>query len=395
MRLAVVMAVFAGGTVALTAGGRLDVPFEHVVTLRGRLASVGDLFRDPRVVRILREHDLRVETTSAGSREVATGDLTPWDFVFPSGEPAAKQIHDTRQAQGAYSAEPQPQPFQSPLVLATYRPYAEALVHAGAAVRTGPGSGPGTGTGSGPGSGPGLYYSLDMHAFLRLTEGGKKWSDIGLRTSTYGFTSRNVVLAHTSDTCESNSADSYLALVAYTLAGGEMPTGPGEADALARRAASVLRAQGGPGSDLFSAYVTDEGRRTAPVAVVYEHQYLDYQARYRATHPSVDTDRVLLYPREQVMSRPHFIALDPAADRLGRLLVTDPALRRREAELGYRVTGGGDSGGAEFADALAREGVPVPHADDGHDLSQAILPDEADLDRMVAAVKPCPPPVRR
>jgi hypothetical protein len=88
------MAVFIGGTIALTVTGRLGLPFQQVVTFRGRPASVGDLFQDPRMIRVLRKNSLRVETVSDGSREVAAGSPDGLDFVFPSGKAAPDWIHD-------------------------------------------------------------------------------------------------------------------------------------------------------------------------------------------------------------------------------------------------------------------------------------------------------------
>lgn len=121
--------------------------------------------------------------------------------------------------------------------------------------------------------------------------------------------------------------------------------------------------------------------------MVYEHQYLRYQAEYRATHGAVDGERVLLYPDTPIVSQPHFIALAPRADRLGRLLVADPALRRREAELGYRV-----KTGDEFTAALERERIPVPPTvTDDKDDTNAVLPDAQVLDRVITTIKPsCP-----
>ncbi|MER5523575.1 hypothetical protein ABT075_03040 [Streptomyces sp. NPDC002677] len=55
--------------------------------------------------------------------------LKGMDVVFPSGQPAAKMILDRQQGVSAKSARP----FVTPLVLATFREYAETLVKAGVA----------------------------------------------------------------------------------------------------------------------------------------------------------------------------------------------------------------------------------------------------------------------
>lgn len=86
----------------------------------------------------------------------------------------------------------------------------------------------------GVGSGGGMYYSLHMDRFLSVVEAGKKWRDIGLTREKYGVTNESPVRASTSDICESNSADSYLALVVYTLGRGQVITGDGPASLLNR-----------------------------------------------------------------------------------------------------------------------------------------------------------------
>ncbi|WUH92055.1 hypothetical protein OG900_19355 [Streptomyces sp. NBC_00433] len=360
-RLTLAMGMLVGGTAVLGANGRLGVPFEHVTTLTGRLASVGDLFEDPRMTRLLRKHGLKVDTLTAGSREVANGSLEGLDFVFPSGEDAAMQIKQTRQRQGRYDKDWHP--FASPLVLASYRPYADALAADGDARATGP-----------------LYYSLDMARFLKL--GTRTWQSIGFRTP--GATSGNLVLAHTSDICQSNSADSYLGLIAFTFNGLRVPTGYPEADRLAARMRDLVLRQGVPGADLMTSYVSRSGPAIDPVVVVYEHQFLAYQAAYRAAHGEPDDSRVLLYPSSQLLSRPSFIALDHRADRLGELLASDPEIRRRETELGYRVTG------SEALDGtLRKEHVPVPDPTAGG-LTSAEMPDTPVLERMIDGIKDCP-----
>ncbi|MFD9209068.1 hypothetical protein ACFVZM_22645 [Streptomyces sioyaensis] len=369
------MALTVTGIICLTMTGHLLLPFERVTTLKGRLASISDFFEDPQVIRILRKHGLRVEAFNAGSRQVATGSLKGLDFVFPSGKPAADRINDARQAAGEYSKNFHP--FDSPLVLASFRPYAEALHARQVALpqRT-------------PGGGAPLYYTLDMDRFLSLTRQRLSWND--LHVDHYGISNGNLVVAQTSDICQSNSADSYLGLVASTRHHNAPPTDTTSARALARGISSLLLSQGSASDSLYTYYIDSNGISQDPIAVLYEHQYLAYQATYRAAHGTPDTERVLLYPRAEMMSQPHFIALNHQADQLGKLLETDPELRRRETQLGYQLVPSDSVD--ELATYLNGESIPAPQPA-GDEQTVAKMPDWQVLEQMIAAIKRCPKPV--
>ncbi|MFI6028164.1 hypothetical protein [Amycolatopsis magusensis] len=167
---------------------------------------------------------------NSGSREVATHDIDRYDFVFPSGQPPADLIMSSRLNSGkeaqAYV------PFVSPIVLATYRPYALALHDAGVAT-------PMDASREHP-----LYYEVDISAFVGLTEQGKRWNDIGVRE--HGIQNNNLVLAHTSDVCLSNSGGTYQGLIAYAKNGSRIPAADGEVTALAESLKPLYRARARP-----------------------------------------------------------------------------------------------------------------------------------------------------
>ncbi|MFI0774178.1 hypothetical protein [Streptomyces sp. NPDC021212] len=381
LALPLAFALVVAGTVRLASAGHLFLPFQPVTTLEGRLGSKAVLFEDPEVTRILLRNGIRVHTLSAGSREVAVGSLDGYDFAFPSGPAAGRLITDAREARGQYSDSKWP--LETPLVLATYRPYAETLRKAGMATPQSP-----------SGGGKPLYYSLDMDKFLDTTERGETWNDLGIGKQ--GIRNGNVVLARTSDLCQSNSAGTYLSLVAYTRNGGKVPAGTAEAEKVARRIKPLLTAQGSAGADLFQQYSAHKDPTRDPIVVVYEHQYLAYQARYGAARHRYDSDRVLLYPRVPMMTRPQFIMLSHKADRLAELLVGDPALRSRATALGFRVLGSGSDGGGSLGTEalrtyLRRQGVPPPPAEPaGHDETKAGTPKPTVLERMLRIVDDCP-----
>ncbi|MFE7127145.1 hypothetical protein [Streptomyces sp. NPDC057617] len=369
------LAAVLTGVTLLAAAGKILLPFERITTLEAKMASKRDFFEDPEVQRLLLKHRIRVHITSSGSREVAIRDISSYDFVFPSGQPAGDLIVAERQAKGR---DPKVfRPFVSPIVLPTYRAYAETLEDAGIATAQ---------SGSGPGR-P-LYYVLDMEKFLKAIAQKRRWNEIGIRD--HGISNANRIVVQSSDVCDSNSAGTYLGLVAFTWHGGadEVPDTDEEADGRGR-AIKPLMDQGLPGTDVFRTYISPEGDRIAPVVVAYEHQYLNYQAQYQAESGKLDTDRVLLYPSAQFVTQPQFIALNEEGDRLGELITHDPELRQRAMELGFRILDpAGEVAGDQLTTFLEERNIPVPSMAD--DNTRSSMPRLRYLERMISIVGGCP-----
>ncbi|WP_345563547.1 hypothetical protein [Streptomyces plumbiresistens] len=356
------------------ASGHLMLPLQNVVTIEAKMASKRDFFEDPEVERLLLKHGFRVHITSMGSREIANQDIKGYDVVFPSGQPAADLI--TRERAAADRPATTYRPFVSPIVLATYREYADALREKGVAERQ-------------PRSGDEpLYYTLDMGKFLDLTKAGQRWDDIGI--SRQGVRNGNKILAQSSDICEANSAGTYLGLVAFVEYENDAPDTEPEAEKLARRIKPLLVEQGLPSSEKAETYLSADGKGISPIAVIYEHQFLAHQIRYEAEHGTPDTERVLLYPSTRFVTEPQLVALTRDGDRLGDLVATDPELQTRAMELGFRVReSGSDATGDQLADFLGERSIPAPvtSADD----TKAVLPRLPLLERMIQIVGDCPP----
>ncbi|MEU5700255.1 hypothetical protein [Streptomyces aurantiacus] len=372
--LALVLPVPVVGLVLLLASGHLTLPLDRVVTIEAKMASKRDFFEDPGVRRILMEHGFRVHITNMGSRDIATQDVAGYDVVFPSGQPAADLI--TRERAKAGHPVLTYRPFVSPIVLATYREYAETLRDAGIAE-------PQRGGASAP-----LYYTLDMDKFLQQTRQGKRWKDLGIKK--HGVDNGNKILAQTSDVCDSNSGGTYLGLVSFVWHGNDAPNSGKEADKYARDIKDLLIEQGLPGSERAETYLSVDGKSIAPISVIYEHQYLAHQIRYEATHGKPDDGRVLLYPSTRFVTEPQLVALSDDGERLGELVLEEPELQHKAMELGFRVRDAtSDSTSAQLAAFLADRGiqVPVTSADD----TKAVLPRLPLLERMIQAVGECPP----
>ncbi|WP_254407718.1 hypothetical protein [Streptomyces sp. GMY02] len=368
--LPLLAAVLTGATL-LGVQGKILLPFERIVTLEGKMASKRDYFEDPEVQRLLLKHRIRVHISSSGSREVAVRDISKYDFVFPSGQPAGDLITSQRADTKVY------RPFVSPIVLPTYRAYAETLEDAGIATAQ-------------PRSGPGLplYYVLDMEKFLTAIGREQRWNELGIRD--HGPSNGNRILVQSSDVCDSNSAGTYLGLVAFTWhgKGDEVPDTDQEADARARAIKPLLE-QGMANTDVFRTYISPEGTGIAPVVVAYEHQYLTYQAQYRAKSGKLDTDRVLLYPSKQFVTQPQFIALNADGDRLGELVTRDPELRQRAMELGFRILDpAGEVASDQLTTFLEERQIPVPSM--AGDNTRSSMPKLRYLERMISIVGGCP-----
>ncbi|WAP59587.1 hypothetical protein [Streptomyces sp. S465] len=375
--LVTALAFPVAGLLALTAGGHLLLPFEGVTTLEGKIASKAEFFEDEEVQRILVKHGIRVHITRMGSRDIATTSFDGYDFAFPSGQPAAEMIKNDRRDGYAKARSP----FVSPIVLATYREYAETLRDNGLAT-------PRQGTG-GQRNNP-LYYTLDMGKFIDVSARGKTWDEIGIGRR-HRTTNGNRILAQTSNICEANHAGTYLGLVAFVENGNAVPTNDAAADRVAGLIKPTLVSQGLPSEEMFKTYEVPEGKGVAPIVVVYEHQYFAYQIRQRQQTGKPDAERVLLYPSTQFLTEPEYIALTPEGDRLGELLATDEQLQRRAMELGFRVL---DSSSKATSTALYRfladQGIPAP-ASAAND-TKATLPSLPLLERMITSVGDCPPP---
>jgi hypothetical protein len=372
---AVLMALLGLGVLLPT--GNLLVPFVPTLTLEGKTGSKGDFFRDAEVERILMSYHIRVHVTQTGSRDVAIHDIDEYDFVFPSGQPASDLIINERTNAVPARYTKVYRPFTSPIVLATYREYADTLADNGIA----------TAQAAGDGEGP-LYYRLDLKAFLALVaDPTKTWNSIGI--GKHGVSNGNGVLAHSPNICSSNSSGTYMGLVAFVQNGNQVPHDLAEAQRLANQIRPLVTAQGLPSADLFRPYITPDGPGTAPIIVVYEHQFLAYQVDQKAKFTKSDPRRVLLYPTTNFLTQPEFIALNPDGDRLGQLVTTDPRLRQRAVELGYRVLAPNSAAESLPLEQYLRDhDLPVPSS--GNDDTKAFLPELNLYEEMIKITGGCP-----
>lgn len=399
IRVAIALPLALAGLIALLVTGNTLRPFDRITTIEARMGSKSDYFKDPEVQRLLLEHGIRVNIHRLGSRANATISMKGMDAVFPSGQPAA-QLVLKRQDRSVQSVRP----FATPLVLGTFRDYAETLRRLDVATPQ-----------PVPGDAETLYYDLDMRKFMNLLDGLDNGRETGdqdgdgkpERTDTWngiGFdqggrrSNSGRVLVRTSDVCQSNSAGTYLSILAFVANGGSTP-GAGEADEakareeadeVARRIKPLIDIQGLWADEQADEYFSDIGESVAPISVIYEHQFLAHQIEYERTHDKQDFHRALLYPSPYALTEPQLISLNDKGDRLVRIIQEDPDLRQRAIELGFRVRfSGADSTSEQLNSYLREHGVQVPRQN--HDQSQVYEPDLEVLEEIINSVGACPP----
>lgn len=277
-------------------------------------------FADPRVREVFRANGLEVRVDPAGSRQIATSvRLDGYDFAFPSSAPAADRLLQVRPAARTYA------PFSSPMAIATSAPIVALLEEAG--VVTGD--------------------RFDVPRYLELAAAGTRWDQLPGNTT---FPARRDLLLSTTEPCQSNSAAMYLSFASYVANGDAVVT---DAASVLDRVRPLFRDQGYlPASTeaLFEDYLSG-GVGRVPMAVVYEAQYLA-----EAIGPQrLPVDARLLYPGPTVFSRHTLVPLTEGGDRVGQLLVTDPALADLAAQYGFRPTDP-----RPFAAAVRAAGLPAP-----------------------------------
>ncbi|MFI2380151.1 hypothetical protein ACH5AO_34655 [Streptomyces sp. NPDC018964] len=365
------------------ASGNLLLPMRPVVTIEAKMASKRDFFQDPEVERLLMKHGFRMHITSMGSREIAKQDYDGYDIVFPSGQPAADLI--SRERARVNRPALLYRPFVSPIVLATYRDYAEVLAAEGVAERL-----PGAGS-------PPMYYTLDMRKFLDLglgkrkgvqrdPEDGYRWDEIDDKNH---VRNGNKILAQTSDICESNSAGTYLGLVAFVENRNDAPDTEAQAEWLARKIKPLLIEQGLPSSERAETYLSPDGQGIAPISVIYEHQFFAHQLRHKTQKGETDDERVLLYPSTRFVTEPQLVALTGDGARLGELISKDSELQHRAMELGFRARSAPDGASSDdLTRFLIERQIPVPTT--SSDDTRAVLPSLPLLERMIEIVGDCP-----
>ena len=192
--LAVVLIVGVGIALISSIQGRLG---PSAVALHGVIGSEKlPFFQDPRVIAAFHRGGFDVSVDTAGSRQIATLDLSNDDFAFPAGAPAAEKIRRT--VSGTTSVVP----FFTPMAIATWQPIVDLLTTAGL-VKTSPQG----------------YLTLDMNAYMQLVAKDTRWKDLPGNTT---YPVNKSILMTSTDVRRSNSAAMYLSIASYVANGNNV-----------------------------------------------------------------------------------------------------------------------------------------------------------------------------
>nr|WSX50074.1 substrate-binding domain-containing protein [Streptomyces sp. NBC_00974] len=295
-------------------------------TVHGVIGSEkSEFFRDPDVVKALKDKGYTVKTETSGSWSMDQLALKEFDFAFPSSSEPAKEIETAAGLKGAQNTKP----FFSPLVVIARANAAKVLTDHGLAKMTGKNSG-----------------TLLLGPYLKAAGTDTTWQELQGGTSTYPELI-GTVFVKTTDPATSNSGALFLGATSNVANNSAVVADDAAIERTAPLMHRLISVQGAlePSTDApFRAFISGSGE---PLVLAYESQVASLLLQKQ--DPG---DMVVLYPDTTVNSPHTFVPISEKAKEFGSLLVTDPKLRELEIRHGFRP----QEGLAEFTAATA------PHA---------------------------------
>lgn len=315
--LAVVLALGVVAAIYVSAGRKAEQQAvkdaaSAVIEIKGMIGSEKEsFFLDPRVAAVLlNKYNLRVKVEKVGSREISTRELKGYDFGFPAGAPAAIALKKKAKATQVYST------FFTPMAIASWKQLVPILEGEGLVKKV-----------------QGTFYVVDMKRLLSMIEKGTRWSN--LKDNTVYATSKTILISST-DVRKSNSAAMYLALASYVANDNNVIDDTEQTNKVLPLVAPLFMRQGlqeSSSSGPFEDYTT-MGIGKAPLVMIYESQFLEYQSK----RAQPNTDMVLLYPQPTIYTKHILVPFTEAGDKLGNALATDPELQGLASQFGYRTS---------------------------------------------------------
>ena len=329
----IVAAILIGRTSAGTtnpAGAKTSKGLTLVTGVIG--SEKAPFFADPQVRKIFASEGLKVQVTTAGSRQIATSvDLKGVDFVFPSSAPAAEKVEQKAGVSTVYA------PFYSPMAIATFKPIVQILKSAGMASQDADG-----------------IWHLNMAAYLKAVAAGTRWNQLPGAATAYN-SSRSVLISST-DIRQSNSAAMYLAIASYVANHNNVVSSPTDESNVINPVSNLFLEQGFSASsseEPFDDYLS-QGIGSKPLVMIYEAQFLG-QEMSKTGSGAITKDMVLMYPDPDVFSKHTVVPLTKAGTKVGQLLVNDPRLAKLAAQYGFRP-----ADPSVFSAELKLHGLAVP-----------------------------------
>lgn len=324
--LAVILIVVVGIGISMSVAQ--NVGNASVVSLHGLIGSEKQpFFSDVKVQAALKRGGFDVTVATAGSRQIASTDLSKEDFAFPAGAPAGQKIKTDHAGSTVY------QPFYTPMAIATWKPIVGLLLKAGIAQQR---------------SG---YVALDVNAFMKAVAADTRWKDLPGNTD---YPVNKSILITSTDPRTSNSAAMYLSLASYVVNGNSIVSSDSQVDAVMPQVSPLFLRQGfveNSSEVPFDDYLV-QGMGHSPMVMIYESQFV---ARAAAEDGSITANMQLIYPEPTIFSKHTFVALNANADRLGQFLSNDPEMRSLATQYGFRT-----SDAAGYATFVTQHKLSVP-----------------------------------
>jgi hypothetical protein len=279
------------------------------ITVHGIIGKGKSAFlQDPDVIRFLKDnYGLTVAIDKeAGSFSQVTECVNrkaDEDFCWPSSENAGEQIKTQIAPATADSAII----FNSPIVMYTWGPIADALIAQGIVQKNGD-----------------TYWIVDFPKFVQMINDGKQWSDIGL-PQLYGD-----VTIYSTNPATSNTGNSFAGLLANMLNGGQV-VNTTSVGTIAPQVQSVFSRMGllSETTQTFFEQFLNHGMGAAPIIVAYESNLIEFSLQHQtaASQAYVRDNVRTLYPKPTVWSSQPLISLSPGGKRLMEAL-RDPEIQR-------------------------------------------------------------------
>ncbi|KAB7789881.1 hypothetical protein F7D09_1605 [Bifidobacterium leontopitheci] len=266
------------------------------------------LFDDARFKKLAEAQGLDVNYRKAGSLAMMDADRKGLDYLFPSSRAAVEY----GKAKGVDTSKGDIV-FNSPIVLYTHKPVAEALVKSGIM------------------SHDGGVYRMDMAKAVDAMVNNKTWADVGWMSGYGQFR------IDSTDPVKSNSGNEYAALVATVLNGGQ----PATTTSLSRDSAKISAIFSKSGwmetssEDSFNQFL-NLGVGSKPIMVGYESQILDLAVNDPDAWNQVKDDVVIVYPTPTVWSTHVFIPTDADGEILLKLLKSSDVQKLAWERHGFR-----------------------------------------------------------
>jgi hypothetical protein len=263
-------------------------------------------FADSRVKAAFARHGLDVRVDSVTSDQVVTSiDAAHDDFAFLMEPATAAKIA------AAHHATPTSLSLSNPMVVVTSKHVAQLLGTAGIAQEH---------------QG---WWTLDMRRYLDLVQRRTHWNELPGNTAS---TDKRLVVISSPGVTTSEGA-MYASLASYVASNRAVVSGVAQVDKIVNAVSPLFLEQGA------EQIRTDPVRRNVGAAspLVWTDE-AGFVAQAAAHGSSIPRDTVLMYPSPDVVADYSFVSLTAAGGEVGKLLGTDPTLRRLAVEQGLRTT---------------------------------------------------------